>query len=50
MYITYRDEVGQIVAHVNEYGISFCDGYAYFDTEDMTVKISTTSIISICEA
>ena len=50
MYLTYCDELGQKVAHVDEYGISCCDGYAHFDVNGTTHKIPISSIISICNA
>lgn len=34
MYIVFSDEGGLVLAQLDEYGVSFCDGRAYFSTED----------------
>ena len=49
MTITYRDEIGTLVIYVNrDYGISFCDGYAYFtDNAERDYKVPVSEIIMI---
>lgn len=34
MIITYRDELGIVETRVDEFGISFVAGYAFFSDED----------------
>ena len=46
MYLTYCDHLGQLIVLVNG-SIDFCDGFAYFDVGDKTMKIPIDSIISI---
>lgn len=45
MQIEYRDEIGIVTETVDEDGVSFCDGKAYFN--DKTVEI--TALVSIRE-
>lgn len=49
MNITYRDEVGYITVEVDiEYGVSFCDGTAYFtDTNGNDYEIPMAHLMSI---
>lgn len=48
MYITFADELGLILVEVDEYGISFCDGKAYFSGEDGTdYAVDVTAIREI---
>ena len=51
MTIYYRDEIGEIAVEINsEYGVNFCDGYAYFnDIENVDYRIKTDHIIEITE-
>ena len=42
MTIIFRDEFGYLTIRVNDDGISFCDGYAYFtgtDCQDYQVPV-----------
>ena len=49
LMITYRDHLGIIIRAVDEqYGVSFCDGTAYFtDTDGTDWEISTDAIMAI---
>lgn len=48
MIITYRDELGIVEIRVNEFGISFADGYAYFsDEQNNDCRIDINDIIGI---
>lgn len=44
MTITYRDDLGIVAEKVDEFGVSFCEGKAYFN--DKTVDISKLVIIA----
>lgn len=45
MYIVYRDELGNVIEKVDEYGIGVCGEYAYFNDK----KIPLTSLTEIRE-
>ena len=47
LHIVYRDNIGIVSEQVDDYGISFGDGYAYFDVGNKTPKIPVTNIIEI---
>jgi len=47
MIIVYRDEIGEAAVYVNEYGISFCEGYAYFSSNTRDYKVKIEHIQSI---
>lgn len=51
MTITFRDEGGYVAAQVNNDGVSFCDGFAYFTVEnergDEDYKISVENVSQI---
>lgn len=51
MYITYRDELGEVLVTVDEDGISFVNGTAYFSSsiedDNTEYAIPVTDIISI---
>lgn len=47
MYITYRDELGLVLVEVDEYGIGFVDGLAYFGDGIRDYKIPVSSICEI---
>lgn len=34
MYIIYRDEIGLQYVELDENGVAFCDGFAYFSSTD----------------
>ena len=34
MYIIFRDEIGLKYVELDEYGVAFCDGFAYFSSAD----------------
>ena len=38
MTIYYRDHLGYVKEKVDEYGISFCDGYVYFNDKKIGVQ------------
>lgn len=38
MYITYMDNVGTLVECVDEYGIQFNNGFAYFNDKRIDIK------------
>lgn len=38
MTIFYSDEIGIVSEKVDEYGIDFCDGYAYFNDKKISVN------------
>lgn len=39
MIVIFRDEVGGNAIYVNKYGVSFCDGYAYFSSDTRNYKV-----------
>lgn len=48
MTITFRDALGYIAVEVDEYGIQFADGEAYFsDTTDKEYRINLADIVAI---
>jgi hypothetical protein len=48
LYITYRDNVGEVVQEINADGVSFSDGFAYFtDIYGNDHKHPARDIISI---
>lgn len=49
MNITFRDEVGYITVEIDrQYGVSFCDGLAYFtDTDGNDYEIPTAHLMAI---
>lgn len=50
MIIRFRDELGQVVVCIDNYGIQFCDGIAYFsDNSEREYKIPVADILSIEE-
>ena len=47
MVIIFRDEIGVVSVQADEYGISFCNGHAYFATEDNTYEIDINNIMEV---
>lgn len=47
MEIIFRDGIGVVSVQVDEYGISFCNGCAYFSTEKDIYEIDTNDIMEI---
>ena len=49
MTVTYRDELGLVSVKINnEYGVCFCEHYAYFTSEDdKDYKINREHLTSI---
>ena len=49
MVVTFMDEIGIVQLKVDKYGISFCDGKAYFTGyyDGTDYKIETKNIIEI---
>lgn len=47
MEITYRDELGVIVREVNEDGVDFLDGYAYFTSDDKDYEVLVEDVVHI---
>ena len=47
MAVTYRDEIGIVQVKVDEYGVAFSDGFAYFGDGENDYKIETKNIIEI---
>jgi hypothetical protein len=47
MFITYGDELGQVVVEVDADGVSFVDGFAYFSDGSDNYKIETARVVSI---
>lgn len=45
MWIVYRDELGTVVEDVDEYGVSFNDGTAYFNDK----KVPMNEVLEIKE-
>ena len=46
MFITFRDELGMNLVIIDEYGISFLDGEAFFSSSECEYRIP---IKNICE-
>lgn len=46
MFITFRDELGMNLVIIDEYGISFLDGEAFFSSSEREYRIP---IKNICE-
>ena len=47
MYIIYRDELGQIIVSVDNYGIQFLEGQAIFSDGETEYKVAVNSIVEI---
>ena len=48
MTIFYRDELGTVEQQINPDGVTFCDGYAYFNAEDNTdERVKVENILQI---
>ena len=47
MIIVFNDELGSNATYVNEYGITFCDGYAHFSSDTRDYKIPIDHIQQI---
>lgn len=47
MHICYYDHIGIVDEQINEFGVSFADGYAYFEVGEESRKIPATNIIHI---
>lgn len=45
MTITYRDNLGIVAEKVDEFGVSFCEGKAYFNDK----KVDVSSLVSIAD-
>ena len=39
MIIIYRDELGFVEEEIDEYGVNFCDGKAYFNDKVVPVTL-----------
>lgn len=52
MKIMYRDELGCIVVNVDDSGVSFANGYAYFTTvngDDRIVPLDDVAAVWRCD-
>ena len=47
MKIYYRDEGGGVCVDVDEYGIQFLDGFAYFSNGEREFRIPISDLLSI---
>ena len=47
MYIIYRDELGQAIICVDEYGIQFLEGQAIFSDGETEYKVNVNNIVEI---
>ena len=47
MAVTYRDEIGIVQVNVDEYGIAFADGFAYFGDGETDYKIEMKNLVEI---
>lgn len=47
MEITYSDELGGVVREVDENGVDFLDGFAYFTSGDKDYKIPMEDVVHI---
>ena len=47
MLLIYRDEIGYVQVEVDNNGIQFLDGYAYFGNDEREYKIKAENIMSI---
>lgn len=43
MVISYRDSLGVVVEEVDEYGVDFSDGFAFFNDK----KIEVSTVVSV---
>ena len=47
MILVYRDEIGYVQVEVDNNGVQFLDGYAYFGNDEREYKIKIENLISI---
>lgn len=47
MTVTYRDELGYVQVKVDNDGVQFVDGYAYFGNDEREYKIKIENLVSI---
>lgn len=47
LHICYYDEIGIVVEQIDEFGVSFGEGYAYFEVGEHSRKIPANRIIHI---
>lgn len=47
LHIIYQDEIGIIDEQIDEFGVSFGEGYAYFEVGEHSRKIPANCIIHI---
>ena len=47
MRITWRDEIGTICTKVDEYGVSFLDGFAVFSDGERDYKVPVMALEGI---
>lgn len=47
MILVYRDEIGHVQVKVDNNGVQFVDGYAYFGNDEREYKIKIENLISI---
>ena len=47
MYVTYRDKLGYVLVVLDEHGISFLDGEAYFSDGIRDYRIPTNDLCEI---
>lgn len=47
MYIVFRDELGLVSVPVDESGIQFTDGIAYFSDGEKTYKIPVANLVEV---
>lgn len=47
LHIIYQDEIGIVSEQVDEFGVSFGEGYAYFEVGEESRKIPANRIIHI---
>lgn len=47
LHIIYQDEIGILDEEITEFGVSFVEGYAYFEVGEESRKIPATNIIHI---
>lgn len=47
MILVYRDEIGYVRVKIDNNGVQFVDGYAYFGSDEKEYKIKIENLVSI---
>lgn len=47
MLLVYRDELGYVQVKVDDYGVQFVEGYAYFGNDEREYKVKVENLVSI---